>query len=127
MSFSREEYAQVAARQRESRSQARMPMLRALAAVTPKMEALTRDENWNSYLAYISGLIEQLREARDAAQRRLTNPAVVDPTALMEAKMAVAINEAQIAAFEIARDLPKAMMESAKAAQDIIERFEAHK
>lgn len=124
MSFGREEYEDYASKKREEGTRSRLPMLRALSAVAPQMQALTNDQKWDQYLAYLSGMLEELREARVAAMTRLADPSLVNRDQIMQVKMALAINDAQIMAFEIARDLPKAIMDSADAARIVIERWE---
>lgn len=125
MSYERSDFEELAARKREERSATQLPMLRALAAVKPKMQALTNDENWDRYLAYLSGLIEDLETARATAQAALANPSLVNQDQIMVAKMALHINDAQIAAFEIARDLPKALMQSAEAAREVLDKWDS--
>jgi len=124
MTYGREEYNEFASKKREERTRERLPMLRALAAVAPNMQVLTNDQKWDQYLAYLTGLIEELTEARAVALGRLADPSLVSQDEIMKAKIALHINDAQIMAFEIARDLPKAIMESADAAKAVISRFE---
>ena len=125
MSFDRQEFKRFSETRAAGMAQGRMPQLRALVAVTPRMEALTHDDNWNAYCSYLAGIREKLEAARAGAQARLNNPATVGHEEMLTQKIALLVNEAQMQMIDLAMDLPKALLTGADEERQAIEKFEA--
>jgi hypothetical protein len=101
-----------------------IPQLLAVAAIAPKISALTHDENWNSYISYLSGIRGKLDSARLIAQEKMGDPSLVNGDEIMHQKITMLINEAQIQMIDLAIDLPRSLLESAKVAKELIRKFE---
>ncbi len=101
-----------------------MPLVRLVAGAAPVMDAVTRDENWNRYLSYLQGILETWTKARDAARMKLSSPAVWSHEELLKLKCDVLIAGATIEAFQLAIDLPKAIMGGHEEADRIVKDFE---
>ncbi len=123
MSFSRSEFRGLSDVKKSEQAHSQLPALRALVAVAPKMEQLTRDENWNTYCGYLSGIREKLVAARDAAQMRLCGMGTVGHEQMLEQKLTFSINEAQIQILNLALDLPKAILENSEHAQKLLAKW----
>ncbi len=95
----------------------------SLAAVAPRMEALTKDDRWDTYLGFLSGVREKIEASRSAAQERLGSPNLVNHDELMQQKLLMLINEAQLQAIDLAIGLPKALIDSSSEAQKLVEKF----
>ena len=124
MSFDRAEFKQFSEDQNAGRVKSQIPHLRALMAVAPRMEALTHDEKWDTYCAYLTGIKEKLEAAKNGAQVRLNSPAVVNNDEMMTQKIALLVNEAQIQMIDLALDLPKALLDGADGATRLIEKWD---
>lgn len=124
MLFDRSDFKKLTEERSSAGIKDRLPQMRALAAVAPKMEALTHDENWNTYCGYLAGIKEKLEASRDGAQQRLNSPAVVSHDEMMTQKIALLVNEAQIQIIDLVMELPKVILEGADGARQAIEKFE---
>jgi ABC-type Zn2+ transport system substrate-binding protein/surface adhesin len=124
MSFDRKDFEESVKQRTAQRNASRLPQLYSIAAVAPKMEALTRDERWDHYISHLSGVREKLDQARLSAQAKLGNPQVIKYEDMMEQKIWLLINEAQIQAIDLAIGLPKALLESSEKAKELIKQFE---
>ena len=124
MSFDRAEFKKFSEDQNAGRVKSQIPHLRALMAVAPRMEALTHDEKWDTYCAYLTGIKEKLEAAKNGAQVRLNSPAVVNNDEMMTQKIALLVNEAQIQMIDLALELPKALLDGADDAKRLVEKFE---
>jgi hypothetical protein len=124
MSFAREEVREAQLARSTERVASRIPQLMSIAAVAPRMDALTHDDKWDSYLGFLMGVREKIEASRDAARERMGNPNLVNHDELMRQKLTMLINEAQIQAIDLAIGLPKALFDSAGEAQKLIEKFE---
>jgi len=95
----------------------------SLAAVAPRMEALTKDDRWDTYLGFLSGVRGKIEASRSAAQERMGSPSLVNHDELMQQKLLMLINEAQLQAIDLAIGLPKVLIESSSEAQKLVDRF----
>jgi hypothetical protein len=124
MSFDKSDFDDLARQRAAERTTSRLPQLLSIAAAAPKMDALTRDANWDHYLGYLTGIREKLETARAQAQERMGSPSLVNQDEIMQQKLIMLINDAQIQAIDLAIGLPKALLESAKSAMALVEKFE---
>jgi|SRR6266576_4796232 len=123
MTFDRQEVADARRERSSARDVSRIPQLMSLAAVAPRMEALTKDDRWDTYLGFLSGVREKIEASRSAAQERLGSPNLVNHDELMQQKLLMLINEAQLQAIDLAIGLPKALIDSSSEAQKLVEKF----
>lgn len=120
----RDHVAAVRGRQDE-RAREIMPLVRLVSGAAPVMDALTNDPNWDRYLTYLQGILGSWTTARDGAREKLASPAVWSHEDLLKLKCDVLVADATIQAFQLAIDLPKAIMGGSEEAKRIIEEFEA--
>lgn len=124
MPYDRAEHLAVVKDRQHERARELMPLVRLVAGAAPAMAALTQDENWNRYLGYLQGIIETWTKARDAAREKLASPAVWSHEALLKLKCDVLTADATIEAFQLAMDLPKAIMGGKEEADRLVKEFE---
>ena len=125
--FDRSDFAALTDAKKHKRMEGQIPALRALMAVAPKMEQLTHDERWDTYCSYLAGIKEKLQAAKLGAQNRLNSPAVVNNDEMMAQKITLLVNEAQIQMIDLALDLPKAMMDGADGAKELLAKWDTEK
>ena len=124
--FDRSDFEALSVTKKQERMQGQIPTLRALVAVAPKMEKLTHDERWDTYCSYLAGIKEKLQAAKNGAQARLNSPAVVNNDEMMAQKITLLVNEAQIQMIDLAMDLPKAMMDGADIAKELLAKWDTN-
>jgi hypothetical protein len=109
--------------QRHTRKQAEMmPLIKLVAGAAPVMAKLVVDENWGRYQAYLQGLVEQWKKQRDAAKDKLGM--VLEGEELRKLNADVLQANASIAAWELAIQLPAAIVQGSEEARKIIAEFE---
>jgi hypothetical protein len=109
--------------QRHDRKQAEiMPLIKLVAGAAPIMDKLVVDEKWTRYQSYLQGLIEQWTKQRDAAQSKLGIPLKTEELQKLNADVISA--NASIAAWELAIQLPAAIVQGAEHARKTIAEFE---
>ncbi len=124
MPYDRDEFiAGIAARRKETVS-AQMPLLRQMAAVAPVLERLQTGGDWDRYLQFLAGLIEKAETRKAAAQQTDADPTVWDPQQRTKLKCDILVADAYIAAWRIAMELPKALIEGGEKAMQAIAEFE---
>ena len=109
----------------EERARQMMPLLRLIEGAAPVMQAvLTTSEHWNRYLTFLQGYVERTKARKMAAEFRLADPAVWDPQALMKLKGDILAASAMIEAWEVAIQLPRAIIDGGAEAEKMIKEFE---
>lgn len=115
--------AKIRSRQQEQAREI-MPLVRLVAGAATVMDALTKDPHWDRYLTYLQGILETWKKARDGAREKLASPAIWAHEDLLKLKCDVLAADAAIQAFQLAIDLPKAIMGGHDEAKRIIAQFE---
>lgn len=109
----------------DRRAQEIMPMVRMVAGAAPVMARLmTQDENWNRYVTYLQGMVERTAAARDAARAKLNDPNVLEHAAMLKLKFDAAEADAMVRAWQLAIEIPRAVLEGGEEAEKIIANFE---
>lgn len=109
--------------QRHDRKQAEMmPLIKLVAGAAPVMQKLVADENWGRYLGYLQGLVEEWKKQRDSAKDKLGMMLRAEELQKLNADVLQA--NASIAAWELAIQLPAAIVQGAEHARKTIAEFE---
>lgn len=124
MPYDRADHVAVVRDRQEERIRAAMPLVRLITSAAPVMDALTKDPHWDRYLTYLQGILETWTRARDGARDKLASPAIWAHEDLLKLKCDVLAADAAIQAFQLAIDLPKAIMGGHDEAKRIIAQFE---
>lgn len=124
MSFNREEFLETVTKKAQERTSGLMPLLRQAQSVSPVMERLVTNTDWDKYLQYIQSYINQAERAKVSAQRKIGDPNVWDASLLAKLKSDILVADAMIEAWTAAMELPKALIAGADEAGKIIARFE---
>ncbi len=122
MSFGREEYASFVNGKRSQKMED--PRYELLIQAGVKAEHLTGDENWDIFLSYIQGSIDQTTEHLHAWEQRLTDPELVDDIEMRHAKIAAIRCRERIVAWQAVIELPVDLRKMADEAKALMERIE---
>ena len=116
--------AQVEAKAKKRQSTA-LPAMRALQAAGVIMAKLTTgSDEWNRYLSYLQGKIDQTRDRREVALKKMSDAAVWDPQQLTKLKSDILQADAMIAAWEWAMLIPKALVDGGAEATEFLAKME---
>ena len=120
MALERNEYRQSVADHSAKRSAAHDGRhLRLLERAALEARAVTGDPHWDYYLSVLQGAIEQT-ETHIAQFREQLCGDVVNHDQIMTLKLALAECQGRLAAWTVARDTPKELMESGDKATDLL-------
>lgn len=97
--------------------------LRALQQAEVAANNLTGSPEWDVFLSYVQHAVKETTEQRDAWQRRLNAPDVVDHTELLKIKIAIAECNARIDAWTVAIALPADIKRNGNKAKDLMARL----
>lgn len=124
MPFDRDEFIAGLATDRKRRTQEQLPALRAVQAQAVVMEKLLVTPEWNRYLSYLQELVNKATAARDLAIRKLTEDAAVwEQAEMVRLKSEIAEARGMLTAFEIAMKLPKALIDDAAKADELVKQY----
>ena len=126
MPFDHDDFQKSVDRKQVDRTKALMPLIRVLENAAPVMnELMTADGNWNRYLAILQGLADGIKIAKAAAEQRLADPALWEPSQLIKLKSDTLQSTAMLDILATVMELPKAILEGGVTAHDIVTNFEA--
>ena len=89
-----------------------------LAHAAPPMEVLTTSENWNKYLEYLQGQVEETKENLTKYQDILLNPNTLDYADILYAKTFYLRLQERLHTLEFVMQIPKHLIESGKIAKE---------
>lgn len=116
MAFDRSEWS----RPEQAKAMHHKPMLYQLATAAPRMETLTRSDEWNRYLQYLQAQVDLAKRGEQASIKNLVDPAITDTNEIMRLKIAHAAFAARRQAFEEAMELPKQLIDAGAEAAKIL-------
>lgn len=123
--YDRKTFTDRIAAKAKQQNAAQIPAFRALQTVGAVMANLiTNDDKWNRYLQLLQGQIDKTRAQKEAAQSRMNDPAIWDPQHLAKLKSDIREADAMIAAWELAMQLPKALIEGGQEATELLNKME---
>lgn len=126
MPFDRKDFALSMKEAQEKKTREAMPALRMIQAAAPVMERLmTQNDAWNRYLGILQGQVVRITALRDDARAKLNAPNLWDPTMMVQVKADALQAEAILGALQFCMELPKALLEDGRRAQEIVSQFEA--
>ena len=102
----------------------RSPDLRMIAQEAVRMEALTGDEAWDHYNAYLEAALKTATRQMDDAKSHLTDSRLVNGDAIVAVKLSIAALEARIATLKEVLTLPKFLKDQGSLARMQIDDFE---
>lgn len=102
----------------------RTPELRMIAHEAVRLEAVTGDEDWDHFLAYLEAALRATTRQREAAQTALLDPRMVNNDAIHACKLSIAALEARIGTLKEIITLPKFLKEQAGLARGQIAELE---
>lgn len=124
MSFDKAEWLAGVGERMKKRTADALPALRQAQAQAPPMQdVLTQFDYWNRYVSYLQELSERTAKRRDAAQARMNAPDVWDAAVLAKLKSDILTADAMISAWDVAMKLPKALIEDAEKARELVEQY----
>lgn len=110
---------------RHSEAQSRLlPMARILAGAAPVMDGLTRTNEFERYCTYLQGMAERFKQQKQAAQLKLEDPSVTDDKDVRKLRQDVFEANVWISAMQFAIELPAAILQGGKEADQFIATFE---
>ena len=111
--------------QRHAEQQARLlPMARLLAGAAPVMDKLSRTEEWSRYCTYLQGISEQFAGRKQAAMLKLADPTVIKDEEVRKLRQDVFESDVWIKALKMSIELPAAILEGGKEADEFIRSME---
>ncbi len=126
MPFDRKDFEAAATGRKDQRERELMPLIRLLQSAAPVMaEMMTGSDDWNRYLAILSGFVDRLQAGKATATARLADPGVWEPTQLTKLKSDILTADAMLDVLQTAMQLPKAIIDGGEAAAKIVKKFEA--
>lgn len=123
MPYDRADHVAVVRDRQEERIRAAMPLVRLITSAAPVMDALTKDPNWDRYLTYLQGTMENFGKAADNARSKLGSRSLTNEE-LQKLNFDAMVADATIQALQLAINLPKAIMGGHDEAKRIIAQFE---
>jgi hypothetical protein len=110
---------------RHTEQQARLlPMARLLAGAAPVMDKLSRTEEWTRYCTYLQGISEQFAGRKQAAMLKLADPTVNKDEDVRKLRQDVFEADVWIRALKMSIELPAAILEGGKEADEFIRSME---
>ncbi len=125
MSYDRAQVREAAERRDIARTREALPQLRAMQAQAPLMAALvTGNDAWDRYHSFLQDLTNKAKAQKEAAHAKLADPGIWDPQQLSKLKSDILQADAMVQAWELAMQLPRALIEDGQKAGDLIVEFE---
>ena len=122
--FDKRDFLDSVAKRAGERQSNIMPLLRAAQAVAPIMEKLTTgNAEWDRYLQYVQGYIEQAGKAKATAQAKIGGPEAGDPLVLAKLRVDIIVADAMTEAWTAAINLPHILVHGGEQATAEILRF----
>lgn len=87
-------------------------------------DLLTGVAEWDRFLTYIQGAIEQTEAQRDTFLATLSDPHLVDDVETRRVRMAVIACNERIGAWKVVIELPKDLLRQGEQAKSLLERTE---
>lgn len=104
--------------------QSMLPMARLLAGAAPVMDGLQRTAEWGRYCTYLSGVMENYRQAKEKAQQRLGDPSIVDDQQVRKLRQDIFVADIAMESLKFAIELPAYILQGGKEAEDFISAYE---
>jgi hypothetical protein len=95
--------------------------LRMIQQQAVRQDAVTGDANWDYFLAYLEHALQNAEGAREAEDRKLRNPQLVNDEQIRACKVSLAQIEARIGTLKEILMLPKFLKEHGDLAKKQIE------
>ena len=125
MSYDKQEWLESVGTKMRERTADTLPALKMMQAqAAPMHQVLTQFDYWNRYLSFLQELINRTTARKELAQARMQDPAIWDARQLAKLKSDILTADAMIQAWDVAMKLPKALIEDAGKAKELIEQFE---
>lgn len=124
MSYDRQQFLDTVKAKAQTRQRGVESAYRVVQAAGQVMAHLTQSDDWNRFLGYLQGQVNRTREAKEAAQRKLADPAIWDAKDLTKLKSDILIADGMIAAYELAMKLPAALIEGGAEATEFLNKLE---
>lgn len=119
----REDYLDLVERQSAAHTNGQRTNLEMIRQAAVKMDLLTGDQCWDTFLTYLEAAAEALTVQRETTNRTLCGPQTVDPNDIMVLKFRIAQLDVQIATIRGIMALPKDIRESGDKAEDLLSRL----
>ncbi len=88
-----------------------------------RVELLTGDSHWDSFLSYIQAAQDETEAQLQSLIQLISNPIVVDHDRIMQAKIGLAECKGRIDAWQAVIELPKDLIEAGNKAKGLLERM----
>ena len=125
MSYDRADFKAQVAQKAMQRQSSALPAMRALqVAGVIAAKLTTGSEEWNRYLSYLQGQIEKAQERKGVAHSKMADPSIWEPYQLNKLKADILQADAMIAAWQWAMELPKALVDGAKEAEQFLNKLD---
>ena len=122
-SFDHEGFKQLMDKKQGDVVKQQQTQLLQLSRAAVPASSLTNDPSWDSYLTYLQGVIEISQKQVDALQTQFNDGDVYDHASLLLLKSHLMRAKERIKAWTFALDLPKAILESADKANELLEKY----
>ena len=125
MSYDRADFKTLLADRAKRRQSDSIPAIRALqAAGVIAAKLTTGSDEWNRYLSYVQGRINQIRERKAIAQAQQNDPALWDAAELNKLKADILRADAMIEGLEWAMLIPKALVDGGAEATEYLNKLD---
>ncbi len=118
MTFERSDYLKIAEKGRKVADLTKVATMLDQAAVDAT--AMTNSPTWNIFLQHVQAAIDTTRKVRDAHERVMRDPLVVNHDQIMTAKLGFVEANATITAWEAVLSLPKEIIERGDRARGLL-------
>ena len=120
MSHTYEDYQELLEKKAKDKLNGQRPQLEYLKQAQVKMELLTGDPHWDTFLSYLQNALEGLRLVEERFEKELIAPDLVDHGDIMKVKHGLVQVSAQINLLEGILALPKDIIESGEKAKALL-------
>lgn len=125
MTFDFDEFEKLQAKRNGERLKERESQLTALVRAAVPTERLTSNPDWNTYLSYLQGLVEETEKVVKQLEVQLNEGEVYEHASMLLLKSRIQRGKERIAAFTLAMEIPGRLKEGALEAKDLLKKLES--
>jgi hypothetical protein len=123
MNLDKSEYRQIMGDKKLEQDERHRPQSEQQARQAVKMSELTGDENWDLFKSFLEAAMDDAEKAMKFFNNQMTNPSIVDPNAIAQAKLNYHICRERYATLSEVVTLPNEVIKSGEAAKDLLSRL----
>jgi hypothetical protein len=124
MIVDRKDFADVVAKRHHEANHRMLPMARLLAAAAPIADGLQRSPEWERYVTYLQGVLNQFAARKQVAMQKLGDPTVTKDEDVRKLRQDVFTADVTVDTLKFCIELPAAILKGGEEADKFIQTFE---